>query len=442
MTAVSRTESVRGAGREVRGARCGVRRALILLAACGISLFSTAASAQTPVRTVEFADALREALEKNPTVGQAALAVTRADALVAQARALTVPSFQVAMTNTTLDSERGFSGGVTQPQNQFAFTGSLRYTVGGFLAVNQARDQAAVATASSAQARQGVAVAAAQAYLAVIASRRQIEVAERALATARAHFDYADRRASAGVGSELNRLRASQVVTTTELQVESARLAERRAREALAVVLAAEGPVTAGREPVFDVPATVDETTWMSMRPDLVTEAAIKRAAERVVRQHWQEWAPLPTLSFDPQVITPSGLFQPSRTWRFTISMVQPVFDGGARRATLRVRQAAVDQSTLAFSGLQIRARSEVRVAEDALASLARSLASARAAVTQSADVLRITTTAFEVGATTNIEVIDAQRALRDAETAVATLEDAERRARLDLLVAVGRFPG
>jgi outer membrane protein TolC len=55
--------------------------------------------------------------------------------------------------------------------------------------------------------------------------------------------------------------------------------------------------------------------------------------------------------------------------------------------------------------------------------------------------VLRITTSAFEIGATTNIEVIDAQRSLRDAEVAAASSEDAVRHAKLDLLVAIGQFP-
>jgi outer membrane protein TolC len=45
------------------------------------------------------------------------------------------------------------------------------------------------------------------------------------------------------------------------------------------------------------------------------------------------------------------------------------------------------------------------------------------------------------VGATTNIEVIDAQRSAQDAETAATQAEDAVRRARLELLVALGRFP-
>jgi outer membrane protein TolC len=55
--------------------------------------------------------------------------------------------------------------------------------------------------------------------------------------------------------------------------------------------------------------------------------------------------------------------------------------------------------------------------------------------------VLRITTSAFEVGATTNLEVIDAQRQARDADAAAALAQDAVQRARLSLLVALGQFP-
>ena len=53
-----------------------------------------------------------------------------------------------------------------------------------------------------------------------------------------------------------------------------------------------------------------------------------------------------------------------------------------------------------------------------------------------------ITNVSFRAGAATNIEVIDAERAARDADTAVAVAEDTLRRARLDLLTALGRFPG
>jgi outer membrane protein TolC len=72
---------------------------------------------------------------------------------------------------------------------------------------------------------------------------------------------------------------------------------------------------------------------------------------------------------------------------------------------------------------------------------LERAQAIAQEAVDQASEVLRITTSAFEIGATTNIEVIDAQRSLRDAEVAAASSEDAVRHAKLDLLVAIGKFP-
>lgn len=420
-------------------------RLVVLLIAAAAVFRVAPAFAQTvpapPTRQIEFVDAVREALARNPTVGEAAVNVSRAEALVAQARALTFPSVSVGVTNTTLNSAFGFDGQITQPQNQLAIRGNASYTVGGFALVRQARDQAQVATASSVQAKQGVAIAAANAYLAVIAGHRQVDVAQRSVDTAQAHLDYANRRLQGGVGSRLNELRAAQAVTADRLDLEQAQLGLRRAQEALGVVLAGDGPVDAGKEPVFDLPAAVDENAWMQARPDLATQIAVQHAAERVVRDSWIDWTPFPTVTFSPQDVTPAGLFQPARTWSLTISATQPIFDGGQRRAEKRVRQAAVDQAKLTFSGLQTQARSDVRIAQEAVQSLERALVIARQAVDQAQDVLRITTAAFEVGATTNIEVIDAQTSLRDAETAAASSEDAVRHARLDLLVAIGRFP-
>ena len=54
---------------------------------------------------------------------------------------------------------------------------------------------------------------------------------------------------------------------------------------------------------------------------------------------------------------------------------------------------------------------------------------------------LRLSELAYRAGATSNLEVIDAERASRDADTAAAIAEDAARQARLDLLAASGRFP-
>ena len=97
--------------------------------------------------------------------------------------------------------------------------------------------------------------------------------------------------------------------------------------------------------------------------------------------------------------------------------------------------------SRATFAGALTTARSEVRAAREAVASAERVLASARAAADQAQQVVDIVNISFRAGAATNIEVIDAERGARDADMAVAIAEDTLRRARLDLLTALGRFP-
>ena len=104
-------------------------------------------------------------------------------------------------------------------------------------------------------------------------------------------------------------------------------------------------------------------------------------------------------------------------------------------------REALFQASTLSLERAQIDARSEVRVARAAIAARERALTAAREASQTANEVLKITIIAFDAGSTTNIEVIDAQRSARDLELIVAQAEDAVRQARLDLLVALGRFP-
>jgi len=332
---------------------------------------------------------------------------------------------------------------VTQPQNQFAFGATAAMPLLAavpWAQVSFARDDITVATENAADARRQVAVTTAQAYLSVIAARRQVEVDTRALENARAHLDYATRRFEGGVGSRLNQLRAAQAVSGDEARLEATRLALRRAQEALAVALAEDGPVDAGAEPVFEAPPASAADEWMTSRPDLRAQTAAIHAAEHVVRDAWKVWVPTASVAFTPQLIAPAGLFQPSRTWRLAFSVSQPLFDTSPR-AQLAIRRIALDRAQLARTTREIQVRAEIRVAEESVQSQDRALESARRAVEQANEVLRISTTAFEVGATTNIEVIDAQRSARDAETTAAVVEDALRRARLDLLVALGRFP-
>ncbi len=56
-------------------------------------------------------------------------------------------------------------------------------------------------------------------------------------------------------------------------------------------------------------------------------------------------------------------------------------------------------------------------------------------------EALQIANLRYHEGATTNIDVIDAERQLRDTDLAEAAAEDNERQVRVDLLAATGQFP-
>jgi outer membrane protein len=398
------------------------------------------------MEAVTLEQAVERAIKNNPTVAQASQGILRAEGLLQQARSATMPFVTANLSSLVNSTERRFDDVVTSPRTQATISAQLGVPVlaaSRWAATAQARDQIEIANLSTADVRTEIAVATAQTYLSIIAQKRQVEVSLRARETSMAHLDYARRRLEAGAGTRLNELRAGQEVATNEARLENAQLGVRRAQEALGVLIAANGPADAASEPRFEMPAgpIEAEAGWMVLRPDVRLFAAQERAADRVWRDSSKDWFPTAVASFDPQALVPASIFSSARSWRFVVNFTQPIFDGGLRRGQRTFREATFNASRLALQGLQIQARSEVRLAEETVRSTQRAFENLRSAAQQGAEVLRITTFAFEAGATTNLEVIDAQRQARDADSSAAVAEDAVRRAQLDLLTALGRFP-
>jgi outer membrane protein TolC len=102
---------------------------------------------------------------------------------------------------------------------------------------------------------------------------------------------------------------------------------------------------------------------------------------------------------------------------------------------------AELEAARLRLSGIQTQARSEVRFAEEAVERNESIVATARESAENAREALRITEIAYKAGATTNVEVVQAQQTARNAELLEALAEDRLRQARLDLLVALGEFP-
>ena len=429
-------------------------RRLTIAALAGCLFLPGAAGAQAPAAAsrsmarVTFDEAVRLAVTRNPDVESAAAAILRAEGLLRQAHAVVLPNVEVSGTHTTLDDSRGLGGQEFTPRN--TFTAALSVSMPIVAAADwarraQAEDTRQVARAGADEVRRQVGLAAADAYLAVFARRRVVEAQVRARDTAKAFYDYAHQRLVAGAGSRLNELRALQTLSSTEALVQDAELALYRAQEALGIVIAADGPVDVSNEPVFEVPkqeaVIADADSVIEQRADIGLLNRRTSAAQRVVSDSWKDYLPSVVGIFQPQYQRPASLVTPETSWRALFQFSVPVFDSGFRRGLKIERQALLQETEAARAGQRRVARSEIRAAYESVERSARALASTRAAADQATEVLRITDISFRTGATTNIEVIDAQRRALDADTAVAVSEDQLRRARLDLLAAVGRFP-
>jgi outer membrane protein TolC len=396
------------------------------------------------VERVTFDQAVQRAIAGNPTVAQAAAGILRAEAILRQTRSFSLPSLAAAVSTNTISPVAEFEGTQIIPRTQV--TSGLFLSVPLIAAVewaqrNQAEDQVRVAEQNVVEVKRQIALAAAEAYLNVLALKRVVDLNVVARDTASAQSEYSRQRLEGGLGSRLNYVRAEQVVSADEARVEAAAFAVQRAQEALGVLLAAAGPVDAADEPMLDVPPEGDDDTAVSMRADVQLAALRQSAAERVVRDSWRERLPSVNGFFEPQLVTPSGLFAERASVSAGVRLAVPIFDSGDRTGRKRQREAELTIVRLERELVERQARAEVRTARAAIASADRAVVSARRAATQAAEVLSITDIAFRAGANTNLEVIDAQRFARDADTAVVIAEDAARRARLELLVATGRFP-
>ena len=426
----------------------------LLPAALALSLLVTAAgaAAQAPspappavgsLERLTFDEAVRRAVEHNPSIGEASQAILRSQALLAQARAAYLPTLYGAAGTTVLDAARGFDGSITQPRTQSAFNATLSVPVlaaASWAAKNQAGDQVRIARISAEETRRQVALTAAQSYLAVISAERQREIALRNLDTARALEEYAKARLDAGKGSRLNHVRSTQERATAESRLELSELLVRRAQEALGVAIYAPGPVDANGDPSLQTAAPPPDDAWLAQRPDIRLFSAQEQAADRVVRDYWTTWVPTARVGFTPQYVTPAGLFEPAHTWRAFLALQVPIYDG-TLRAAKRLYLAERETTRIRLDAVKLQARSELRLAQESVVRTEQIVSASRLAAESAGEALRISDIAFRAGATSNIEVVQAQQAARQAEVELAVAEDRLRQARLDLLLALGQFP-
>jgi outer membrane protein TolC len=403
-------------------------------------------SLTTPASRVTLQDAIARALAKNPTYATALIEIRRAEALVRESKAAWLPTLYGNGGFTHLDGNRVDQGVVVVSQNELA--ANLTLTVPlvmtrQWLTTEESRMNADATAATSADVRRTVAYATGQAYLAVYAQKFVIEVDERARDTAKSHADYAHQRYAGGVGNRIDEVRAVQEVATDEALVQQAYSQLAAAEEALGILAGSEGPLDTSEDATLaEPPSLAQGLDAAAHRTDVLALDARLKAAHKTVRDDWSDYAPYLVGVAEPFYQNPPIIPTiPEKGYQLELLLTVPLYDGGLRYGQHKERDALHDEARVAYEAGLRQARSDVRAAFEAMRRADDGLRSSRDAARFAHEALELANTAYHAGAVTNIEVIDAERQARDAETQAEVAADQSRQARLTMLTATGRFP-
>lgn len=392
---------------------------------------------------MHFEEAVARALESHPAMRVAAADTSRANAVTEQVRSSSLPSLGVNVIGTQLDANRVLGDRVIQGATQLGANVQLQVPL--LSAKNWANWRRADANAdavkaSSLDVRRQVAVTAARAWLMVLAQQRVLIAATRALDVSQAHLQLAKDRRQAGLGNELDEIRAAQEVAVARQQRANAEGTLHRLEEQLGVAVGLEEGVSAkDEEPALAIPMKVDASA--TARTDVHAAEVRLEAAKRARAWDWSDYTPVLLALVQPGYQNPPTLTVPLWSFQAQLVLSLPLYDGGLRYGQQHERRAIEAQAQAQLELLHRQASAEVRAALTQVTQADEALAAARDGAAQAARTLELSQQAFRAGASTNLEVVDAERRSRDADTQVALAEDGARQARLEVLAASGQFP-
>jgi outer membrane protein TolC len=430
-------------------------------------LAEVAPETSTMYEKLSLTEAIRRALARHPTAVVAAQEVERSQALLAQARSGSLPSLVLSGSLVRLDGDRVLAGAgplvsgqvegdrvtsfiygppvsrIIAGKNQQAASLTLNVPLvapRAWTTWSEASMNLAAVKAVGEDTRRTLAVSVARAYLAIIALKRQVDTTTRAVANDRSHSDYTHTRFAGGVGNRVDEVRATQQLAADQALLSSTFTALARAREALSVLVADDKPV----DTLDDISLPAADVAFdaaASRRQDV--QAAKQRAlfADKIRKDSWSDYTPVVSAQVQPFFQHPASLVNPETGWQAMLVLTFPLVEGGLRRGQMRERDAVLAEARAQYDGLLRQTRSDLRVAVEEVRRADEAMRSANAAAELAHQALDLANLAYHAGATTNIEVIDAERRARDADSAAVIAEDNVRQARLDLLVAAGQFP-
>jgi outer membrane protein len=335
---------------------------------------------------------------------------------------------------------------VIQKQNQFAFAGVANVPLfrgPAYPRIGIARRAVEVARLHEIRSRQDFLLRVAQAYYLVVTRADAVKALESKVAVDQKHLASARAQAEVGQGTRATVLRADLVLTQDQQSLLAQRLALAASRRQLAILLGVPGSVNAVR-PVE--PAAPGGRERAQLADALAGRADIRAAqvslivARKTREAIWWSFLPALDLSWMYRWSEAAGFAAERGSWNLMFTLNVPLYDGGQRYAELRDARSRVleAQSQCEALGREIEAeivrlRAELQSAEAGVVSARKAVGLARATM----DDMQAS---FEVGAATQLDVLDAAQRRLEADLALTSGLFQRDLARLALAHAQGRF--
>lgn len=316
-------------------------------------------------------------------------------------------------------------------------------------ATRAARSDLAATEADRAAVQLTVAAETARLYFALVALDAQAAISRQAIAQQREALGLQERRAQAGVISdfELKQIRAE--IATLEADLPNIVQQRDRAQTALAVLLGRSPkdiftrtvePGTPAMPAATVVPAGLPSELLLR-RPDLVRAQYQLAAADARVDVARTAGYPSLSLTGSAGSLSPraSDLFNGSSfVWSIGVAVAQTILDGGRRQATTDYARATRELALVQWEASVARAFGEVKDAINGQTNSAAAAKAQRDRMTALRDVRELARLRFDNGIASQIDLLDADRQLLAAQSALVAAEQAQRNAVVDLYRALG----
>jgi multidrug efflux system outer membrane protein len=400
-----------------------------------------------------------EALDRNHDIALAVARIDEARAIAAFTEASERPSaFAAAAADRTRVSQRTAMqqpAGTPIERNNLRITANASYEVDLWDRLKNAslaaRADLLAAQASRDTVRIAIGAEVAQAYFRLRALDEKLDVLARTLDVRTSTLRLQKQRVDAGIVAELDLRQLDAEIAAIQAQRTFIERDRNREEASLAVLLGRSPRSIMSDEvakrraemaiPIAPVVPAGLPSELLQRRPDiLAAEQAIAAASARVDIARVAHFPAVTLTGFlGVESASLSNLFSgPAGIWQFAAALAQPLYAGGRLKAEIEANEARARQAIVRYQSTVQSAFLDVRNALSNQTQAREHVVHEQARITALREAVRLADLRYRGGLTSQLEVLDAQRALLAAELDRIEALRAQRGAIADLMKALG----